>query len=169
MSKLQKPTFSSFVLNRYSPAAQTVWEFCRRFWQSWHDAFQGTGSDDESDSERRRKDSDKGVRKLLLDLSSRIQTDIDIETNEEFDAERMKACLGTMEDRTFLAGMLHRFARDDLKSDGDAVEAAIRMHIHTVPLWKKWVYAILTCGVWVFLRASLQMIGGFCLSNAILG
>ena len=33
--------------------------------------------------------------------------------------------------RTFLAGMLHRFARDDLKSDGDAVEAAIRMHIHT--------------------------------------
>ena len=27
--------------------------------------------------------------------------------------------------------MVHRFARDDLKSDGDGVEAAIRMHIHT--------------------------------------
>ena len=33
--------------------------------------------------------------------------------------------------RTFLASMVHRFARDDLKSDGDGVEAAIRMHIHT--------------------------------------
>lgn len=34
--------------------------------------------------------------------------------------------------RTFLAGMLRRFARDDLADKGDGVEAAVRMHIQTV-------------------------------------
>ncbi|OLP81812.1 hypothetical protein AK812_SmicGene37599 [Symbiodinium microadriaticum] len=111
-----------------------------------------TESDDESESEKERKDPERGVRKLLLDLSSRLMTDADMETPEDFDEERSKACLGTLEDRAFLASMVHRFARDDLKSDGDGVEAAIRMHIHTVAVWKKWVYAILTCGAWVFLR-----------------
>ncbi|CAE6940957.1 unnamed protein product [Symbiodinium natans] len=80
-------------------------------------------------------------------------TDINMETSEAVDNDvNSKACLGTTEDRNFLASMVHRFARDDLKSDGDGVEAAIRMCVHTVPAWKRWVYAILTCGLWVFMR-----------------
>ena len=38
--------------------------------------------------------------------------------------------------RTYLAGMLRRFAKDDLQDKGDGVEAAIRMHIQTVP-WER--------------------------------
>ncbi|CAE7455343.1 unnamed protein product [Symbiodinium natans] len=91
-----------------------------------------TDSDDSGSDKEKAKDPDRGVRKLLLDLSSRIMTDINMETSEAVDNDvNSKACLGTTEDRNFLASMVHRFARDDLKSDGDGVEAAIRMCVHT--------------------------------------
>ena len=46
--------------------------------------------------------------------------------------------------RSYLASMVRRFARDDLADEGDGVQAAIRMHIQTVAMWKKWLYCVLT-------------------------
>ncbi|CAJ1393535.1 unnamed protein product [Effrenium voratum] len=112
----------------------------------------GTESGD-SDSESKTEQRPEAVRNLMLKMSvlKNRMASLDLDSDDS-QGEAAEGCLGTAEDRVYLAGMLKRFARDDLADDGDAVEAAIRMHISTVSMVKKWFYCILTCGCWIFFR-----------------
>lgn len=116
--------------------------------------YRTLGSDSESESDGiLRPKTPEAVNKLMLQmavLNERLK-DLDLDSGEE-DQVEVPGCLGTKEDRTYLAGMLRRFARDDLADRGDGVEAAVRMHVQTVPMWKKWLYCFATCGLWIFLR-----------------
>eukprot|EP00434_Breviolum_minutum_P020828 symbB.v1.2.018374.t1/scaffold1462.1/size117239/7 len=113
----------------------------------------GPGAESESDSDGLlRPKTPEAVNKIMLQmavLNERLK-DLDLDSEQEHD--EVEGCLGTKADRTFLAGMLRRFARDDLADKGDGVEAAVRMHIQTVPMWKKWVYCLATCGLWMLFR-----------------
>lgn len=93
----------------------------------------------------------RAYQKLSVDMDAHWQ---DLEKNDDLqDADRggdyHPGLLGTEEDKAFLSGMMERFARDDLKQDDDALEAAIRMQIQTVTAFNKCIFTVLSCGLWM--------------------
>eukprot|EP00913_Durusdinium_trenchii_P002210 g2042.t1 len=117
----------------------------------------GTESEDSDDEGEEKIKTPEAINKIVIQMAVLNERLKDLDLDSEDEAHNVEGCLGTKEDRAYLGAMVKRFAKDDLADAGDGVQAAVRMHIQTVSQWKKWIYCIFTCGLWIFFRSSPDM------------